>query len=143
MNGIRLIQDYHIYIHPRCTNFIKEISGYVWEKNTRGEFTGRPVGKNDHLCLTGDTMVYTTEGMRRIDSLVGCEGLLHTINPDTKERVVKPFYNVCMTCDDAEIVRVELEDGSFIDCTPSHPILTERGWVPAGELTENDELIEY
>ena len=49
MNGIRLIQDYHIYIHPRCTNFIKEISGYVWEKNTRGEFTGRPVGKNDHL----------------------------------------------------------------------------------------------
>ena len=49
MNGIKLIQDYHIYIHPRCTNFIKEISGYVWEKNNKGEFTGRPVDKNNHL----------------------------------------------------------------------------------------------
>ena len=49
MNGIKLIQDYHIYIHPRCTNFINEISGYVWEKNTKGEFTGRPVDKNNHL----------------------------------------------------------------------------------------------
>lgn len=48
-NGIKLLQDYKIIIHPRCSNFINEISGYVWEKNSKGEFTGRPVGKNDHL----------------------------------------------------------------------------------------------
>ena len=62
VNGIKLMQDYHIYIHPRCTNFIKEISGYVWEKNTKGEFTGRPVDKNNHLI---DAARYTCQANLR------------------------------------------------------------------------------
>ena len=142
-NGIKLIQDYHIYIHPRCTNFIKEISGYVWEKNTRGEYTGKPVGKNDHLCLTGDTLVCTTDGMKRIDSLVGSQGFVYTVDENTGERLVKPFYNVCMTQESADIVRVEFDDGTYIDCTPNHPILTTKGWKPAWELTKNDDIYEY
>ena len=34
-NGIDFIQDYHIIVHPRCVNFITEISNYTWDTDTK------------------------------------------------------------------------------------------------------------
>ena len=31
MNGIQFIQDFEIIIHPRCVNFLTEISTYTWD----------------------------------------------------------------------------------------------------------------
>lgn len=30
-NGIDYIQDFHIIVHPKCVNFITEISNYTWD----------------------------------------------------------------------------------------------------------------
>ena len=30
-NGIDFIQDFKIIVHPRCVNFITEISNYTWD----------------------------------------------------------------------------------------------------------------
>ena len=41
-----------------------------------------------------------------------------------------------------EIVEIELEDGRKLRASAEHPILTRRGWVTAGSLTDGDEIVE-
>ena len=38
-NGIQRIQNYEIIIHPRCVNFLTEISNYCWEKDKFNKVT--------------------------------------------------------------------------------------------------------
>ena len=62
-NGIQHIQDYTIIIHPRCVNFITEISNYTWAADKFGAKINRPIGDFNHLM---DAMRYALE-----DVLVG------------------------------------------------------------------------
>lgn len=57
-NGIQYIQDYRIVIHPRCVNFLTEISNYTWaEDKFRGKLN-RPIDAFNHLM---DAMRYALE----------------------------------------------------------------------------------
>lgn len=58
LNGVQRIQDYEIIIHPRCVNFLTEISQYQWEKDRFGKYTGKPEDDNNHLM---DAMRYAFE----------------------------------------------------------------------------------
>ena len=58
MNGIQKIQDYHIIIHPRCVNFLTEISCYAWEQDKSGTAINRPIDDYNHLM---DAMRYAME----------------------------------------------------------------------------------
>ena len=49
MNGIQFIQDCRIHIHPRCTNFLTEISNYSWEKDKFGKAINVPEDSFNHL----------------------------------------------------------------------------------------------
>ena len=49
MNGIQFIQDFKIYIHPRCINFLTEISNYSWEKDKFGKAINVPEDSFNHL----------------------------------------------------------------------------------------------
>lgn len=54
-HGIQLIQNYEIIVHPRCTEFYKEISNYCWSKDK----DGKPTNKPDHEFSHGmDSMRY-------------------------------------------------------------------------------------
>lgn len=44
---------------------------------------------------------------------------------------------------DGDLVCLELENGDYIEVTPNHPILTSRGWVSAGNLKEDDNIITF
>lgn len=57
-NGIDFIQGFKILIHPKCSNFIKEIGGYCWEKDKEGHSVNVPVDCNNHLM---DAMRYGME----------------------------------------------------------------------------------
>ena len=57
-NGIQFIQDYEIVIHPRCVNFITEISNYTWDVDKLGNTLNRPVDDFNHLM---DAMRYGIE----------------------------------------------------------------------------------
>lgn len=48
-NGIQFIQDYKIYIKPRCNNFITEISNYSWKKDKFGKSINEPEDEFNHL----------------------------------------------------------------------------------------------
>lgn len=48
-NGIQYIQDFEIIIHPRCVNFITEISNYTWDKDKFGNKLNKPIDDFNHL----------------------------------------------------------------------------------------------
>ena len=59
IHGIDFIQDYHIIIHPRCVNFITEISNYTWAKDSKtGNMINKPIDDFNHLM---DAMRYALE----------------------------------------------------------------------------------
>lgn len=54
-HGIQLIQNYEIYVHPKCTEFKKEIENYCYLKDRSGRMTDKP----DHEFSHGmDAMRY-------------------------------------------------------------------------------------
>lgn len=58
--GIDNLRDYHIIIHPKCVNFITEISNYTWREDPKtGRKLNEPVDDFNHLM---DAMRYATEG---------------------------------------------------------------------------------
>ncbi len=57
-NGIQWIQNYEIIIHPRCVNFITEISNYTWGKDKFGKKLNVPIDDFNHLM---DAMRYGLE----------------------------------------------------------------------------------
>lgn len=58
-NGIDYLQDFHIIIHPRCTNFLTEISNYTWDTDPKtGRKINRPIDDFNHLM---DAMRYAAE----------------------------------------------------------------------------------
>ncbi len=58
-NGIQWIQDLEIIIHPRCINFLTEISNYTWDKDKFGQKLNVPIDDFNHLM---DAMRYALEG---------------------------------------------------------------------------------
>ena len=58
INGIQKIQDFHIIVHPRCVNFLTEISCYSWAKDKFNNSVNKPVDDYNHLM---DAMRYALE----------------------------------------------------------------------------------
>jgi phage terminase large subunit len=61
-NGIDFIQDFKIIVHPRCVNFITEISNYTWDRDKFENTLNKPIDDFNHLM---DAMRYAMEGMIR------------------------------------------------------------------------------
>lgn len=57
-NGIQYIQDFEIIIHPRCVNFLTEVSNYSWAKDKFGNKLNVPIDDFNHLM---DAMRYGLE----------------------------------------------------------------------------------
>ena len=61
-HDIDFIQDYHIIVHPKCVNFLTEISNYTWDEDKFGKKINTPVGDFNHLM---DAMRYALEGFSK------------------------------------------------------------------------------
>lgn len=58
-SGIDFIQDFHIFVHPKCVNFITEISNYTWDTDSKtGLKINKPIDDFNHLM---DAMRYALE----------------------------------------------------------------------------------
>lgn len=57
-NGIQWIQDLKIHVHPRCVNFVTEISNYTWNTDKFGKRLNVPIDDFNHLM---DAMRYALE----------------------------------------------------------------------------------
>lgn len=77
-------------------------------------------------CFTGDTLVSTPSGPRRIDK-VSCGDIVYNqCGMGTVEAVsIKAA---------TEIYTVEFDNGVTIRCTGNHPFFTECGWIKASDM---------
>lgn len=57
-NGIQWIQDLEIIVHPRCVNFLTEISNYTWAVDKFNNKLNEPIDDFNHLM---DAMRYALE----------------------------------------------------------------------------------
>lgn len=64
--GIQFVQDFKIFIHPRCVNFLTEISNYAWDKDKFGKAVNKPIDDFNHLM---DAMRYALEDYMKNNSV--------------------------------------------------------------------------
>ena len=132
-----------LWIFRDLTNTIAEGCEYRYptleERNNNRNIGDTPIDKNNH-CLTGDTLVHTTEGLIPIKALVGKIGQVYCYDEKTGKKTISKFSDVRKTRKNAELIQIETDKG-IIKCTPDHLILTTDGWVEAGKLTEGALII--
>lgn len=58
MNGIQFLQQFKIFVHPRCENTIIELSNYVWKIDKEGKMLNKPIDEYNHLM---DALRYSVE----------------------------------------------------------------------------------
>lgn len=114
-------------------------------------------------CVTGDTLVtvcdhgvlqqgeLTSQGMiyqipmKMLVELFETSDLCPMIvsyNSNIGKLEFDEMTDAALTRKNADVIKLTLEDGSFIKCTPDHKIFTEnRGWIEAKDLTVDDDLI--
>lgn len=92
-------------------------------------------------CVHPDTKVVTKEGSKPISELCDREEVAAFDFEEGVEvyvEAVRPRVNN----NDKNWVVIELEDGDTLTCTEDHEVYTSnRGWVEACELTEEDNLL--
>jgi phage terminase large subunit len=63
-NGIQLLQQFKIYVHPKCVNTIVELSNYVWVTDKTGKLLNKPIDEYNHLM---DALRYSVERLGNDD----------------------------------------------------------------------------
>lgn len=134
-NGIARVQEYHIYVHHTCKNTIVELNNYAWSKDKDGRLTNKPEKEYDH-CLVAGTLVTTDHGDIPIEDVkVGDRVLCHL--------GYRPVTASGITQFDQPIWALELEDGTILEGTWNHPIITKDGVKYLKDITESDEVIKW
>jgi len=97
---------------------------------------GKPEKKNDldHLCFSGETLVATPSGAIAFKDLPE-SGLVFVANGK-----IAKYINCGIKKTLVQTVRVTLENGKTIECTPDHKFLTECGWCEAQHLLNQQIL---
>jgi len=91
-------------------------------------------------CFKGDTLISTPTGLKAIkDIKVG--DVVYAFDDITHSVVESKVYNSINNGPRKEFIKVWVSDDDYIECTPEHLIKTQRGYVAAIDLLDND-LIE-
>ena len=83
-------------------------------------------------CFPTGQLVDTPTGQVPIETLKPGDDILGRFGPAKIRR--------CSTRTTDKIVRVFCSNGSFVDCTPEHPFLTESGWMRAIDMPISIQL---
>lgn len=121
-------------------SFAEETRESVYKENEQyfgdGEYKYEYLATLDNrTCLPMGEKVLTPNGYKNIEEIQKGDIV---IGGSGAERKVTGTLQKQAT----ELIEIELENGKFIRCTPDHLILTERGWIEAGELNETDIIKE-
>ena len=109
---------------------------------------------SESLCFTKDTVVSCYNGNKTIDEIkVG--DLVYSFNEEKRKLELKPVTFSGMTKRNAELVKVTMDNGQVVKCTPNHPFAVRRirrddynkfiegehvTWVEAKDLKKGDRI---
>jgi len=106
------------------------------------------LGYEEDLCLVPETVIPTLSGKNKtIKQLIedynnGVKNYVYSIDEITKNIVMGEVEWAGYTRKNAKLVRVSLDNGEYIDCTPDHNFLTRDGlWIEAQNLKPNQSLM--
>lgn len=97
------------------------------------------------FCFSGDTPVFTADGMERIDSIQKGD-YVWTIQEDKMEKQLKQVNDISINTkeDSEDLLELVLENGDTLKVTVNHEVFTSnRGWITAGELTLDDDIVTF
>lgn len=137
----KLPQD-NWFDREQCAEGIKCLDGYQYQWNEKlGRYSNEPLG--NWACLAGTTQIRTLAGWRAIADLVGKE--FHVWAYSEAERRLVPAKTArCWLAKRSSVVRVHLDHGRHIDCTPDHRFMTRAGgWKQAADLTPGESLMPF
>ena len=132
--GIMKMQQYKIHVTSRSTNLRKEFNNYTWRQDKEGKWLNEPIDMWNH-CFTGDTLVLTDKGLKRIDSINEDD---YVITSKGYRKVIKLFTQGCR-----KVCVSKFDFGNFaieIQATPDHKFKTREGWKELQNLTTNDTI---
>lgn len=86
-----------------------------------------PFGTNP--CVTGDTVIATLDGPRRMDDLArkGKDVLVYAWHPETRKPVVRWMRRPHLTRKKVELLEVTFDSGLTVRCTPDHSFYSFQG----------------
>jgi len=92
-------------------------------------------------CITGDAYIYTEKGKVRLDEVgpLSCKKVLSFDGKNVVWRNISAF----LPRGNRKIIEIELETGRTIKCTKNHPIMTQKGWIQAGNLRITDQILGF
>lgn len=94
------------------------------------------------FCLIPGEKILTQKGEIQIEDLkIG--DIVYSFDELKKIRVENTIEQVFERNYDGKVIKVYLENGRTITCTPNHKIYTtNRGWIPAENITEDDDVVD-
>lgn len=129
-------EQWHGDVQKRTIEYYHLLSSKKFFPNSP-TFTGAgtPLGQLA-ACFTGGMHVTTDHGAKRIDRLqVGDRVLTHAGH-------YRPITHLFQRAYDGELLNIKIRlIGTTLEVTPEHPILTQQGWVKAGELKVGDKVV--
>lgn len=136
VDGINKVQGYRIHVIRGSVNVIKEMNNYCWMKDRHEAFTNVPIDKFNHACFTGDTMISTDKGEKRIDQIEVGDMVY---NSEGLFSVLKVFNNGIKEVWDVELTTTSGQKIN-ISATPNHKIKTTSGWKQVQKLGRGDVI---
>lgn len=124
-----------IKVFGSLKNFREEINGWKYKEKrptANTSFPEEPDDRDNHLCLSGGTMVLTRSGWASMQSLSGYCGEVWT-----------PFGwqdYFCFETGKSELIEITTEDGFSVSGTPAHPLLSTHGWDTMKYIKQGDIL---
>ena len=106
----------------------------VWETAPNPQM-GRIETSNP--CVTGDTLVYTGDGLIPISELVG---ETPTLSLDSRSGVESSFATKVWQSGVKPVFRLSTREGYTLKLTADHEVFTTRGKVAAGDLSKGDQI---
>lgn len=104
--------------------------------HARFKQTGAETGR--FSCVSGDTLLNTSRGTFRFDEYLPAEGDLVLTHTLSWKPVLRKIYK-----GEQEMFKVSLDNGSVLNCTMDHKVLTYTGWSKVGDLVVGDEVASY
>jgi phage terminase large subunit len=120
-----------------CHTLIKHLQMLEFDEKRPSDAATQP-HEITHICLTGDTLIRTPHGVKRLDEMP-CDGSV--LAYDGEGEVVAEYEGLAVTARSAPVYAITLDNGEVIRATEEHPFLTEDGFLPLESLSEGDFLV--
>ena len=131
---IQWMQGWKFFVTKDSLNLIEELRNYTWAKDKDGNLLNQPIDKFNH-CFTGDTLIETENGLKRIDSIKVDERVWTRGGLKSVERVWENGYK--------KICNITLFFANFavrMSVTPDHKVKAGKQWKKVSELKRGDIL---